>query len=102
MFCIDDFVHVLHFARQNLYLTNIVSFQYNFQLILSFSIATNKCLRSCSFLGWNEAKCNIIETYTGILYQHRLMMNDDEFGAIGGMIDKGNRSTCIKPAPVLL
>jgi hypothetical protein len=30
------------------------------------------------------------------------MMDDDESGAVGGMIDKGNRSTQRRPAPVAL
>jgi hypothetical protein len=33
----------------------------------------------------------------GLLYQSR-MMNDDEYGAVGGMFGKGNRSTRRKPA----
>jgi hypothetical protein len=38
----------------------------------------------------------------GLLYQPR-MIDDDDYGAVGGMrIDKGNRSTRRKPAPVPL
>jgi hypothetical protein len=38
----------------------------------------------------------------GLLYQHR-MIDDDECGAVGGMrIGRGNRSTRRKPAPVPL
>jgi hypothetical protein len=36
-----------------------------------------------------------------LLYPSR-MMDDDEYGAIGGMSDKGNRSARRKPAPVPL
>jgi hypothetical protein len=38
----------------------------------------------------------------GLLYQPR-MIDDDDYGAVGGMrIDRGNRSTRRKPAPVPL
>jgi hypothetical protein len=38
----------------------------------------------------------------GLLYQPR-MINDDDYGAVGGMrIGRGNRSTGRKPAPVPL
>jgi hypothetical protein len=38
----------------------------------------------------------------GLLYQPR-MINDDDYGAVGGMrIDRGNRSTRRKPSPVPL
>jgi hypothetical protein len=40
----------------------------------------------------------ITEATTGLLYQPR-MMDDDECGAVGGMIGRGNRSTRRKPAP---
>jgi hypothetical protein len=43
----------------------------------------------------------INETTTGLLYQPR-MMDDDECEAIGGMLGRGNCSTLRKPAPVLL
>jgi hypothetical protein len=35
----------------------------------------------------------------GLLYQPR-MMDDDECGAVGGLIGKGNKRTSGKPAPV--
>jgi hypothetical protein len=38
----------------------------------------------------------------GLLYQPR-MIDDDDYGAVGGMmIGRGNRSTRRKPAPVLI
>jgi hypothetical protein len=39
---------------------------------------------------------------SSLLYQPRMMMDDDECGAIGEMIGMGSRSTRRKPAPVLL
>jgi hypothetical protein len=51
------------------------------------------------FLGWSETEPNITEAGTGLLYQPR-MMDDDEYGAIGGMLGKENRSTQRKPVPV--
>jgi hypothetical protein len=35
-------------------------------------------------------------------YQPQVVMNDEECGAVKGMIDRGNRSTQRKPAPMLL
>jgi hypothetical protein len=37
-----------------------------------------------------------------LLYEPRMMMDDDECGAIGGMSGKGNRTTRRKPAPLPL
>jgi hypothetical protein len=39
-------------------------------------------------------------TFTGLFYQPQMI--DDECEAVGGMLDKGNRSTRRKPAPVPL
>jgi hypothetical protein len=39
---------------------------------------------------------------TGLLYQPRVMTDDDEFGAIGGMTGRGNRSTGRKPDTIPL
>jgi hypothetical protein len=51
-----------------------------------------------SFWGWSETGRPLF----GLLYQPR-MIDDDKYGAVGGMrIDKGNRSTRRKPAPVPL
>jgi hypothetical protein len=36
----------------------------------------------------------------GVLYQPRMMMNDDECGTFGVMLGKGNRITQRKPAPI--
>jgi hypothetical protein len=38
----------------------------------------------------------------GLLYQPRMIDDDDDYGAVGGMIGRGNRSTRRKPAPVPL
>jgi hypothetical protein len=39
----------------------------------------------------------------GLLYQHQMIDDDDDCGAIGGMkIGRGNRSTRRKPTPVPL
>jgi hypothetical protein len=43
----------------------------------------------------------ITEATTGLLYQPR-MVDDDEYGAVGGVIRGENRSTWRKPAPVPL
>jgi hypothetical protein len=37
----------------------------------------------------------------GLSYQPRMMTADEECGAFGGMLDKGNRSTRRKPAAVI-
>jgi hypothetical protein len=52
-----------------------------------------------SFFGWSWTDSTITEATTGLLYQPR-MMNDDECGAIGVMLGMGNRSTQRRPAPV--
>jgi hypothetical protein len=51
--------------------------------------------------GWSVTESTITEATTGLLYQPRMMM-DDECGVIGGMLGRGNRSTRRKPAPVAL
>jgi hypothetical protein len=47
-------------------------------------------------LGSNGAE----STITGLLYQPQMMIDDDECGAVGGMIGRGNRSTQRKHATV--
>jgi hypothetical protein len=42
-----------------------------------------------------------VSATTGLLYQPQ-MMADDDYGAVGGMIGRRNRSTRRNPAPVLL
>jgi hypothetical protein len=41
----------------------------------------------------------ITEATTGLLHKPR-MMDEDECGAVGGMLGKGKRSTRREPAPV--
>jgi hypothetical protein len=54
-------------------------------------------------LGWSGTESTIAGATTGLLYQPRMMMDDDdECGAICGMSDRGNRSTRRKPAPLPL
>jgi hypothetical protein len=54
-----------------------------------------------SFSGWGDSPLGTSAT-VGLLYQPR-MIDDDDYGAVGGMrIGKGNRSTRRKPAPVPL
>jgi hypothetical protein len=52
--------------------------------------------------GWSETDTTITEGTTGLLDQHKIMIDDYECGAIGGMLGKRNRSTQGKPAPVPL
>jgi hypothetical protein len=52
-------------------------------------------------MGWSLAGPTVAGATTGLLYQLR-MMDDDECGAIDGMIGRGNRSTPRKTAPVPL
>jgi hypothetical protein len=43
------------------------------------------------FLGVGSGtESTITEATTGLLYQPRMMMDDDECGAVGGMSGKGN------------
>jgi hypothetical protein len=49
------------------------------------------------FLGWGETVHLIRRLLLVILYQPR-MMDDDECGAVSDVIGKGNRSTRRKPA----
>jgi hypothetical protein len=51
-------------------------------------------------LGWSGTESTITEANTGLLYQPRMMI-DDECGAVGGMIGKGNQNRT-EPAPVPL
>jgi hypothetical protein len=50
---------------------------------------------------WSGIESTITEATTGLLYQPQ-MMDDDECGAIGEMLGRGNRNTVTKPAPVPL
>jgi hypothetical protein len=52
-----------------------------------------------SLLWWSGAESTITEATTGLVYLSGMTM-DDERGAVGGMIGRGNRSTRRKPAPV--
>jgi hypothetical protein len=54
------------------------------------------------FLGWSGTESTITEVTTSQLYQIRMMMDDDECGAIGRMLDRRNRSIQRKPVPVPL
>jgi hypothetical protein len=51
------------------------------------------------FLGWSAAKSNITETTDGLFYQPR-MVDDDECGAVGGMLGSGKSSTRKKTVPL--
>jgi hypothetical protein len=54
------------------------------------------------FLGWGETVHLVRRPLIGLLYQPR-MIDDDECGAIGGMrIGRGNRSTWRKSVPMQL
>jgi hypothetical protein len=55
-----------------------------------------------SLLGLSATEPTISEATTGHLYQHRMTMDYDECGAVGGMLSRGNRSTRRKPAPLPL
>jgi hypothetical protein len=56
-----------------------------------------------SFLRWGETVHLVRRPLTGLLYQPRMIDDDDGCGAVGGMrIGRGNRSTWKTPAPVLL
>jgi hypothetical protein len=52
-------------------------------------------------LGQNEIESTLTKATAVLLYQPRMMMDDDECRVIGGMFDRGNRSNHRKPAPVL-
>jgi hypothetical protein len=43
------------------------------------------------FRGWSGAESTITETTAWLLYQPRMMIDDDECGAVGGMIVKGKQ-----------
>jgi hypothetical protein len=63
-------------------------------------------LHSLFLVSWDGARLTwvhlVLRSLTGLLYQLR-MVDDDECGAVGGIwIGRGNRSTRIKPAPVPL
>jgi hypothetical protein len=69
----------------------------------------NKCVpysvvvssATCSFLEWGETVHFVRRPAFGLLYQPRMMGNDDEYEAVG-MIDRENRNIRRKPDPVPL
>jgi hypothetical protein len=66
-----------------------------------FSAGLISCVVSLFVSLWGGVEWSGTETTTGLLYQSR-MMDDDECGAVGRMIGKGNRSTSRKPTLVPL
>jgi hypothetical protein len=42
------------------------------------------------FLGWSGTEISITEATTGLMYHPQVMIDDDECGAIGGMLGRGN------------
>jgi hypothetical protein len=57
------------------------------------------------FYGWKggvEPGPLLLRPLIDLLYQPRLMMDDDECGAVGRMSSSGNRSIRRKPGPVPL
>jgi hypothetical protein len=53
-------------------------------------------------LGWNGTESTITQAITGVLYQLWMMMDDEEYGAVGGMLGRVNRSARRKLSPVPL
>jgi hypothetical protein len=49
-----------------------------------------------------EPSLLLLTPLSGILYWPRKIMDDDECGAVGGMLGRGSRCTCREPAPVPL
>jgi hypothetical protein len=71
--------------------------------IYKYQRSLNELSIFLSFVEWGETESTwyINWPLIGLLYQLRMI--DDECGAAGGMrIDRGNRSTGRKPAPVPL
>jgi hypothetical protein len=58
--------------------------------------------RSITFLLLVLYYSTITEAATGLLYQPQMVMDDDEYGSIGGMLGRGNRSIRKKSTPVPL
>jgi hypothetical protein len=54
------------------------------------------------FLGRRGPKSTITEATTCLLYQPKMMMDDDKCGPVSGMLGKGNLSAQRKPASVPL
>jgi hypothetical protein len=52
-------------------------------------------------LVWSGNESTIVEATTGLLYQPR-MMDDYEYGAVSGILSRGNRSNQKKPDSLLL
>jgi hypothetical protein len=57
---------------------------------------------SPAFMGLSGTESNITKGTVFLLNQSRMMMDDDECGAFGGMIGRGNRSTGRRRVPVPL
>jgi hypothetical protein len=56
-----------------------------------------------SFMGWGKTVHSVHRPLIGLFYQPRMIDDDDDCGAIGGMrIGRGNPSTRRKSAPVPL
>jgi hypothetical protein len=51
---------------------------------------------------WSGTKPSITEATTGLLYQTRIMMDDDECEALSGMLGRGNGSVRRKPVNFLV
>jgi hypothetical protein len=52
-------------------------------------------------LGWSVTELKFSEATTGLLYQLRMVMDDDKCGTMAGMLlSRGNRSNQRKSAPV--
>jgi hypothetical protein len=79
-------------------------YQDGFSVHISLSLLIVSAI-SCLdfyFLGWSKTESTITEVTTGLLYQPWMMTDDDECGAISGMIGRETQSTHRKLAPVLL
>jgi hypothetical protein len=98
--------HRPYFTPQKHYYFNVSSMHFCWRLSKSQGLVSYHNHKNIKlfffFFGWSETEFTIIEAITGLLYQPRMMMDDYECGAIGGMICKGNRSTRRKHAPVTL
>jgi hypothetical protein len=77
-------------------------------LILNLQLRIYNQTSSCTFLvffsllGWGERVHLVRRPLTGLLYQPRMLV-DDECGTVGGMrIGRGNRSIRRKPDPMPL
>jgi hypothetical protein len=77
-------------------------------LTLNLPLTDARFVRSArfTFLGearrWNGSEATIIEDITGLLHQPRMIIDEDECEAVGGMLSSGTRSTRRNSAAVLL